>query len=107
MRDKRGSGSFQFSATAAWRKMKTTPDPSEDSQIRPDPHRTQADVQIGKANPAQAHPGEEHVPAVERRDARVAGAACRPFGEAIAAAPDQMPQRMAAEGVQAEQHDID
>src|SRR5256885_10078863 len=73
----------------------------------PDTHRAKPDVKIGEPHPEQAHPGPEHVASIEAAHAAVGLLTERRFREPVDAAADQMPERVTAEGVAAEEYDIE
>src|SRR5947208_2765142 len=75
----------------------------EKSPVRPDAHRAESYVDVGERHPAEAHPGPHHVPFVEAGGAREELLARRLLRHLIEHAADQMAQRMAAEGVTAQQ----
>ena len=50
---------------------------SEDSQVRPDPHRAEADVNVGEGHGEQAAPRKQLVLVVQRRRTRVGAIAER------------------------------
>ena len=76
------------------------------SQIVPDAERAQPHVNVGEPDPEQAHPGPEHVPAIEAADAGISAVARGRFRELIEKSADEMAQGMTAESVAAEQNDI-
>ena len=49
----------------------------------PDTHRAEPDVQVGEADPEQAHPGPEHVALVQTTHAGVTFRVYRVFGDLI------------------------
>src|SRR4029078_5634031 len=80
---------------------------SEQPEIGPDAHRAEPHVEVSETNPEEAKTREKLVPAIQAGDARVTGPSqpgCRDF---IAAAADQVAQRMAAERIAREQRRVD
>jgi hypothetical protein len=54
-----------------------------ESNIVPDPHRTEAHVEIGETDPEQTQPRPKHVAAIETGHARVSTIACWRFRKLI------------------------
>ena len=71
------------------------------------PIEQQADVEVREPHRKEAEPGEEHVPRVQPGRAGVARRTEFRLRDLVAAAPDQVAQRVAAERVAAEKHDVD
>src|SRR5437773_6123693 len=80
---------------------------SENSEVRPDPHRAQPNVEIRESNREEAQPRKELVTTVQARHTRVAGEARTRRRDLITAAADEVPQRMAAERVCGKQQHVD
>jgi REP element-mobilizing transposase RayT len=80
--------------------------PLQDPVIGENTHRAHPHVKIRESHPEQAHPREQHMAAIQLADPLPKAVLNRPRGKRIAAATDQMPQRVASECVPAEQDDI-
>src|SRR5947209_2292151 len=80
---------------------------SEYSPIRPDAHRAEPDVEVGKHDRAKAHPGPEHVAPIETTHTLISFLAKGGFGRLVKKSADQMAQGMAAERIAAKEHNID
>src|ERR1039457_5204021 len=72
----------------------------------PDAHRAKSDVYIGEADPEKAQPRPEHMATVQAAHAGITLGARRLPGDFIHETANQMPQRMAAEGVTREQNHV-
>src|SRR5688572_25714921 len=83
-----------------------TPSRSEDSDVAPDTHRTETDIEVGKPDGEQAQPGKQHVPPIERARALVTHGAQRGFGHLVAHASCEVTEGVAAERVASEKNDI-
>src|SRR6185295_2134889 len=79
---------------------------SEDPPVGPDAHRAEPHVQVRERDREQARPRPAPVDPVEATDAGVGLAAHRPAGEDVEPSAHQVPQRMAAERVAAEEEDV-
>src|SRR5262249_31115964 len=77
--------------------------PLKDSPIGPHTHRAQTHVQVGKCDREETAPGPILVTPIETTDAIVGALADRGAGEPVAESANQMAQRMASEGVAAQQ----
>src|SRR5690242_18690262 len=80
---------------------------SENSEVGPDPHRAQANVEIRESNGEEAEPREQLVAAIESGHARVARDARTRRRDLVASAAHQVPQRMAAERVARKEQRVD
>ena len=78
----------------------------EESPVRPDAHRAHAHVEIGETDPEQAEPRKPHVARVQAAHAVVGFLANGRFGNHVFDAADQVPERVAAEGVTAQQDHV-
>src|ERR1043165_6798826 len=65
---------------------------SQNSHIRPDAHRAKTNIQIREHNGKKAHPGPEHVPAVEATHATIRILAEGSFGRLVQKPTQQMAQ---------------
>src|SRR4030095_1804503 len=70
------------------------------------PDRAEPHVNVGERNPEQAHPGPEHVPAVEAADAGISAITSGGFRELIEKPTNEMPQRVTTKGIASEQNNI-
>ena len=68
----------------------------------PETHRAEAYIEVAEADPEQAHPGAEHVAAVQTAHAGVALGANRHLGNLIQETADQMAEGMTAKRVAAQ-----
>ena len=62
----------------------------DESPVGPDTHRAETHVEIGEADPEEAHPSPHHVAPIQAADAVVAGLAHRPAGEAVEITADDV-----------------
>src|SRR5881394_1343410 len=76
---------------------------SQESVVGPDPHRAEADVEVGEADGTETEPGKQLVSAGHRRARGVAAPADGAGRNLVLASADQMPQRVAAERVAGEE----
>src|SRR5262245_29992268 len=72
----------------------------------PHAHRTKPHVKIGEPDPEQAHPGPEHVSAIEAAYAAIRFLTERRLGKLIDATADKVSQRMTSEGIAAEKNHV-
>src|SRR5262245_35645303 len=79
----------------------------QDSPVGPDTHRAEADVNIGEAHRAEACPRQFLVGPVQAGDAIVELVPHRVLRNLVECASDQMPERVTAEHISAQQHHID
>src|SRR5579883_449085 len=79
----------------------------EEPYIVPDAHGAKADVDVREANPEQAQPREQHVTAIQRRDAIVTRLTHRTLRNLIPAAAGQVAQRVAPERIGTQQDRVD
>src|SRR5579864_3187468 len=70
-------------------------------------HRAKPDVDVGKADPEQAAPSPDHVLAVEAAHAVVEFLLRGRVRQLVAATADQVAERMAAEGIAAQENDVE
>src|SRR5438477_10253706 len=95
--------SHQLYSTGAAARQRERGSASKEAHVVPDAGGTQANVGVGEADGDQRHPGPFHVVVVEPGDAApelVAGALLGQVvraAEAVVAAADEVPQRVAAE----------
>src|SRR5206468_11437517 len=80
--------------------------PSENPEVGPDAHRAEPYVQVSEADHEEAGPRPHHVLAIQAARAGVRRLTERAARELIDAAPHDVPHRMAAEQIAAEQHDV-
>src|SRR4029450_2644100 len=69
---------------------------SNDSDVTPDAHRAEPDVDVAKGDGEQAHPREQHMPPVQRAAPGVHALPHRPPREAVEIAADHVAKRVAA-----------
>ena len=72
----------------------------------PDPHRAEADVDVRKSHPEQTRPGPLLVSCVQAAHAIVELVPHRVFRDAVERASDQVAERVAAEYISAEKHNV-
>ena len=80
---------------------------SQDPPVVPDSHRAHPHVDVGERDADETHPRPLHVPAIETARTVVRLLAHRMARELIEESADRVAQRVAAERVAAEQHDVD
>src|SRR5215216_7591818 len=78
-----------------------------DPEIVPDSHCTEPHVQIGETDPEQTHPCPKHVAAIETAHTCISAVACWRTRKLVQKPAGQVSQRMAANGIAAQQNNID
>src|SRR5664279_1099988 len=93
---------------SSWSEIRSGPPwLSEEAKIADGAVRQQGDVQIGDDQPAQRHPGQQHVPAVQFRDLLPHPVSAGVTREMLELAAHDVPAGMAGQGVQPDQCGVD
>ena len=95
-----------FPASRSGRAVSAGTQSLQDSPVRPNAHRAEADVEIGESDREQTHPRPAHVLAVKAAHAIIRLGDRRRPRQQVPASSDQMPQGVAAECVTREQRDV-
>ena len=78
----------------------------KNSEISPNAHGNQPDINVGKPDPKKAYPGKHHVSLVQFTDAIVSGFANGLVLQHIVNSADEMPQAVTTKRVRGEEYHV-